>query len=284
MLTTFISTQELSKHLHDPDWVIVDCRFSLDAPHRGKADYLKAHIPGAVYAHMNEDLSAPHVPGITGRHPLPAIEDMAQVFSNWGIHEGRQVIAYDDAPGASGAMAARLWWCLRWLGHDAVAVLDGGWASWLASQAPVASGAENRSPVAFIPRPRPEMVAYAEEVELIRKDPDFRLFDSRSADRYRGENETIDPVAGHIPGAISAPYADNFNPDGSIRPADELLERFRALLGAIPPQHTVFYCGSGVTAAANLLAMEHARLGGARLYAGSWSEWITDPKRPVATG
>ena len=283
MFTTFISTQDLIEHLHDANWVIVDCRFSLDSPQRGRVDYLQAHIPGAVHAHMNEDLSAPHEPGVTGRHPLPSIRDMAATFSSWGIHDGCQVIGYDDSL-PSGGMAARLWWCLRWLGHDAVAVLDGGWASWLASQMPVTAGMERRMPATFTPRPRPEMVLSVEDVQALRNDPTSRLLDSRSADRYRGENETIDPIAGHIPGAISAPYAENATADGKVRSVGELKERFRSLLGITPPQRAAFYCGSGVTAAYNLLAMEHAGLPGARLYAGSWSEWITDPNRPVATG
>src|SRR5574341_627573 len=283
-LQTLVSAEELQSHLGDPDWAIVDCRFTLGDAERGRRDYQLAHVPGAVYAQLDEDLSSPHIPGVTGRHPLPPIDVLKDKFSEWGIGLGVQVVAYDDWPGASGAVAARLWWCLRWLGHQAVAVLDGGWNRWLELGGPVTSGVETRSRRDFKPRPHPEWLVDAAHVDGLRFSPDYRLFDSRSADRYRGENETIDPVPGHIPGAVNAPYAENVGPDGLFRPADELRQRFRSLLGEISPQNAVFYCGSGVTAAHNLLALLHAGLGDARLYAGSWSEWITDPKRPVEKG
>ncbi len=283
-LQTLISAEELLSHLGDPDWAIVDCRFTLGDAERGRRDYRVAHIPGAVYAQLEEDLSSPHIPGVTGRHPLPPIDVLTDKFSEWGIGPGVQVVAYDDWPGASGAVAARLWWCLHWLGHQAVAVLDGGWNRWLELGGPVASGVETRSRRDFKPRPHPEWLVDAVHVDGLRFSPDYRLFDSRSADRYRGENETIDPVPGHIPGAVNAPYTENVGPDGLFRPVDELRKRFRSLLGEISPQNAVFYCGSGVTAAHNLLALAHAGLGDARLYAGSWSEWITDPKRPVEKG
>lgn len=282
--TTLISVTELIAHLDDPLWTIVDCRFSLEDPQRGRNDYLRAHIPGAVYAHLNEDLCAPHVPGVTGRHPLPTPEQLAQKFSQWGIGPGVQVVAYDDWEAASGGVAARLWWSLRWLGHDAVAVLDGGWKKWVEEGLPWRSGWEVRSPKTFVPKPRPELIVSASEVEAMRLDPAYRVVDSRSADRYRGENETIDPVAGHIPGAINIPYADNVGPDGLFKSREELQERFMTLLGDVPAQNVIFYCGSGVTACHNLLAMLHAGIGEARLYAGSWSDWITDASRPVAKG
>lgn len=281
---TLVSTSEVISHLKDPDWAILDCRYTLQEPERGRRDYLKSHIPGAVYAHLDEDLSSPPIPGVTGRHPLPFIDSLAAKFSEWGIGPGTQVVAYDDWPGASGAIAARLWWCLRWLGHDAAAVLDGGWERWLEVGGPVSAGAETRPPAQFISRPRPELQVNVAEVDAMRLDPAYRVFDSRAADRYRGENETVDPVAGHIPGAPNAPYADNIGPGGLFRPAGELRQRFSAMLGDLPAQNVVFYCGSGVTATHNLLAMLHAGLGEARLYAGSWSEWITDPHRPVSTG
>lgn len=284
MYRTLISAEDLLANLKNPEWVIVDCRFSLDLPERGKQDYLKAHIPGAVYAHLNDDLSAPHVPGSTGRHPLPTAERLAATFSSLGIDERIQVVAYDDWAGAPGAVAARLWWCLRWLGHDAVAVLDGGWSRWLEVGGMVASGLEAKSYRIFQPHPRPEMLVSVSDVDSLRQDAAWRVFDSRAADRYRGENETIDPVAGHIPGAFNAPYAQNADPDGRLLPVTDLRERFRMLLGEILVRNSVFYCGSGVTAAYNLLALEHAGMEGARLYAGSWSEWITNPSRPVAKG
>ncbi len=279
--TTLISTADLQRHLSNLDWAIVDCRFSLDNTERGREAYLGSHIAGAVYAHLDEDLSGPIMPGKTGRHPLPSVEMFVQVLSSWGIDDQVQVVAHDDA---GGAMAARLWWMLRWLGHPNVAVLDGGWPEWERKSHPVRSGMESRSARSFTPRVRPELVVDAEEIERIRNDLSSRLFDARKTDRYRGENETVDRVAGHIPGAISVPYAENLNSDGLFLPAEQLKARFVSHLGDVPVEKTVVYCGSGVTATHNVLAMAHAGLGEARLYAGSWSEWITDPKRPVAKG
>jgi len=279
--TTLVSTAELSQHLTDPDWAIVDCRFTLTETERGRRDYRQAHIPGALYAHVDEDLSGPIVRGKTGRHPLPDVDVMAHRLSRWGIDSSVQVVAYDDT---GGSMAARLWWLLRWLGHDAVAVLDGGFPKWQREGREVRGGAESRPPRVFIPNPRSDMFVSTLDVLAALKDAGRRLLDSRTADRYRGENETIDPVAGHIPGAICAPYPDNLDADGAFKSQAELRARFQALLGDAPAESAVFYCGSGVTAAHNILAMKHAGLGGARLYAGSWSEWITDPARPIRTG
>lgn len=280
--TTLISIAELANHLGDDTWAIVDCRFSLDNPERGRQDYQRAHIPGAVYAHLNEDLSGPVIPGRTGRHPLPQIETVAQTFSNWGINAEVQVVAYDDKDGTMAA--ARLWWILRWLGHPNVAVLDGGWRRWQSEGRPVRSGVESRAPKVFIPQQRPELVLDAADVLALRNDPTFRIIDSRTTDRYSGEWEPIDPVAGHIPGAISGPFSENLRPDGRFRSSEELRARFQRLLGDSSSDHAIFYCGSGVTAAHNLLALAHAGLGNARLYAGSWSDWITDPDRPVEKG
>jgi thiosulfate/3-mercaptopyruvate sulfurtransferase len=190
-----------------------------------------------------------------------------------------QVVAYDDLGGA--LAAARVWWMLRWLGHKAVAVLDGGWQAWQKAGYPIRPGVETYSAQVFVPRPYPELIISTAQVEAMRQDAAYRVFDARSADRFRGENETIDPVAGHVPGAVSAPYAGNLKPDGSFRPAARLRERYQRLLGEVPVEQAVFYCGSGVTAAHDILAMVYAGLGEGRLYAGSWSEWITDPKRPV---
>lgn len=279
--STLVSTDVLLPQLSDSDWAVVDCRFSLNDAGRGRQDYLKSHIPGATYAHLDEDLSGPIIPGKTGRHPLPSVEAFGQKVSQWGIDDRVQVVGYDDA---GGAMAARLWWMLRWLGHPNVAVLDGGWPEWERKSHPVRSGMESRSPRSFTPRARPELVVGAEQVERIRTDLLSRLFDARNTDRYRGENETIDRVAGHIPGAISVPYAENLKSDGLFLPTEQLKVRFVSQLGDVPVEKTVVYCGSGVTATHNVLAMAHAGLGEARLYAGSWSEWITDPRRPVAKG
>jgi thiosulfate/3-mercaptopyruvate sulfurtransferase len=276
--TTLISTAELAQHLTDPDWAIFDCRFSLADPERGRRDYAQAHIPGAIYVHLNEDLASPIVPGVTGRHPLPSTDDLTARFSEWGIDERVQVVAYDDS---GGGMAARLWWLLRWLGHEAVAVLDGDWRKWQSEGRPSPDGAAIRSARRFVPRLRSDLLITTEDIEGQLYNARYKLFDSRTADRYRGENETFDPIAGHIPGAISAPYPDNLKPDGTFRSDEELHARFTALLGDTPVRQTAFYCGSGVTAAQNILAMKHAGLGDARLYAGSWSEWITDPQRPI---
>jgi thiosulfate/3-mercaptopyruvate sulfurtransferase len=280
--TTLISPAGLLPHLADPGWAVFDCRFSLNDPARGREEYRQGHIPGAVYLHLNDDLSGPVVPGRTGRHPLPDPATLAARLGRWGVGAGVQVVAYDDS---GGSMAVRLWWLLGWLGHEAVAVLDGGWPAWQAAGYPTAAGDEApRAARSFTPRLRPEWVADTAAVDALRADPRYRLFDARTAERYRGENETIDPVAGHIPGAHSAPYAANLDPQGRFLPPEALRARYRALLGDIPAGQSIFYCGSGVTAAHHVLALAHAGLGSARLYPGSWSEWITDPTRPIATG
>lgn len=278
---TLISPKTLVEHIAEPGWGIFDCRFSLADKESGRRAYRQAHIPGAVYVDLEKDLSAPVIPGKTGRHPLPTPDQVAATFSRLGIAEDMQVIAYDDAGGA--LAAARLWWMLHWMGLQSCAVLDGGWQAWQAAGPPVQSGDERLLPARFKGHPRPELLATAEDVNAIRLDPGWKVLDARSTDRYRGENETIDPVAGHIPGAICAPYADNLTPEGRMLPEADLRAQYRALLGDVPAGHTVVYCGSGVTAAHNLLAIQHAGLGEARLYTGSWSDWITDLKRPVET-
>jgi thiosulfate/3-mercaptopyruvate sulfurtransferase len=279
--TTLISTDDLAAHLDDPRWVVVDCRFTLGQTERGRQAYQQAHIAGAVYAHLDEDLSSPIVPGQTGRHPLPSVQAAAQTFGGWGIDGGTQVVAYDDS---GGSQAARLWWMLRWLGHDQVAVLDGGWQRWQERGGPTRGGSETRQATTFTPQPRPQMVVDAATVLGLLDSPDFRIVDSRSAERYRGEQEPIDPVAGHIPSAVSGPSTAVLEADGRFRSPEALAEHFQTLLGPVAPDHAVFYCGSGVTAAHNLLALAHAGLGDALLYAGSWSDWITDPQRPIARG
>jgi thiosulfate/3-mercaptopyruvate sulfurtransferase len=276
-----IAAADLLPHLDDADWAVFDCRFALSAPERGRREYLAAHIPGAVYAHLDEDLSGPVVPGRTGRHPLPAVEWFAGVLSRWGIAAGVQVVAYDDS---GGSMAARLWWMLHWLGHEAAAVLDGGWPAWQEAGYPEASGPEQRAARTFTPHVHPDLVLSSAEVAARLHDPRTRLLDARAAVRYRGEQEPIDPMAGHIPGATSAPYPENLDAAGRFRSPEELRARFADLLGATPPEGAVAYCGSGVNAGHTLLALAHAGLGMGRLYAGSWSEWIADPARPIATG
>jgi thiosulfate/3-mercaptopyruvate sulfurtransferase len=279
--TTLVSARPLSLHLADPDWAVVDCRYRLADLTFGRTAYAASHIPGAVFADILDDLSGPVVPGRTGRHPLPDVAALAGRLSAWGIDRAVQVVAYDDR---GGAMAARLWWLLRWLGHEQVAVLDGGWPAWLDAGFPVRGDLETRAVRRFMPAVRPELLAEVGLVARVRQDPAWCVLDARAAERFRGENETIDRVAGRVPGAVSAPYADNLAPDGRFKPAAELRERYAGLLGDVSAAHAVCYCGSGVTAAHDLLALAHAGLGEGRLYAGSWSEWITDPSRPVATG
>ncbi len=278
--TTLISTQELVNNLDDPNWVIVDCRFGLSDTEQGRRDYQVSHIAGAVYAHLDEDLCAPIIPGQTGRHPLPEIGDFVQTLSHWGIDDKTQVVAYDTL---GGSIAVRLWWMLHWLGHQNVAVLNGGWQHWLNENYATQGGIEVNTARTFTPHPQPQLLLQVQDVEKLRTNPTYRIFDSRSAERYRGQNEPFDPVAGHIPGTMSLPFEDNLKEDKSFLAADELKARFEAHIGDIPPERTAFYCGSGVTAIHNILAMAYAGLGFAQLYAGSWSEWITDPNRPVAT-
>ena len=279
--TTLIDPKDLRPHLDAPEWAVIDCRFSLADTGAGRLAYRAAHVPGAVYAHLDEDLSGKIVPGVTGRHPLPDVETFARRLGAWGIDEGVQVVAYDDM---GGGIAGRLWAMLRRLGHSAVAVLDGGWPRWKREGLPARTGEEHRPPRRFIPRPIPALHADAEDVARAANDPAWRVLDARAAERFRGETEPYDPVAGHIPGAISAPWAENLDAEGRFLPPEVLRARFEALLGGVPAERVICYCGSGVTANHNRLAMAHAGLGLPRLYPGSWSEWITDPARPVATG
>ncbi len=280
---TLITATELLARHGDPVWAVVDCRFSLGDPESGRRAYARGHVPGAAYAHLDEDLSAPVVPGRTGRHPLPEVDRLVSKLSAWGVGPGVQVVAYDDA---GGAMAARLWWLVGWLGHDDVAVLDGGWPAWIAAGGPVESGPPGaRPPGTFVPRIRPERVVSAGEVAAgLAGSGGWTLADARAPERYRGEVEPLDPVAGHIPGALSVPFGRNLGPDGLFRQPEDLRARFQEVLAGADPGSIVHYCGSGVTAAHNVLAMAHAGLGTTRLYPGSWSEWVTDPDRPVETG
>lgn len=279
--TTLITASELHAHRDDPEWVIVDCRFLLSDTAFGRTAYQEAHIPGAVYAHLDADLSGPILPGKTGRHPLPTADTFAARLSAWGIDETVQVVAYDQL---GGAIAARLWWMLRWLGHHAVAVLDGGWQAWQQAGYAVRSGTETSVARSFVAQPHPEHLVDAADLEAHLGDATHCLLDARGAARYRGEEEPIDPVAGHIPGAVSVPFADNLTPDGFFRPPEALHTRFASFIEHRSPENIAVYCGSGVTAAHNALAMVHAGLPEPRLYAGSWSEWITDPARPVGIG
>lgn len=280
--TLLVSTEKLAQHLNDPTWLVVDCSFMLAKPDEAEKNYLQGHIPGAIYAHLDRDLSSPVIPGVTGRHPLPTPEEAARRFGEMGITQGLQVVAYDEVGGALAAV--RLWWMLRWLGFDSVAVLDGGLVKWLAEGRPLQPGRETRPPAEFIVHLRPELYVTADQVERLRLDPAYRLIDVRTPERYRGEAEPIDPVAGHIPGALSLPYAKNLAEDDTFHSPTELRALYEPLLAGVPPEKVIFYCGSGVTSVHSILALLLAGLGETRLYAGSWSEWIAPRTRPVATG
>ena len=276
--TTLVQAETLAVALGREDLVVVDCRFSLLNPGAGEDAYLQGHIPGAVYAHLERDLSDMRRQG-EGRHPWPEAQAFTAKLGRWGIAPQHQVVAYDDADGAH---AARLWFLLRELGHERVAVLDGGWKRWTALGLPV----DSRVPLPGVAW----YVASFDAARLLdapavqeRLAAGELLIDARSADRFRGENEVIDRVAGHVPGARSRPYADNLA-EGRFKPPSQLADEFRALLGKHAPQEVIVMCGSGVTACHHLLAMERAGLKGARLFTGSWSGWIADPARPVATG
>ena len=275
-----ISPTELHPHLDDPRWVIADCRFDLASPSKGLTDYLEAHVPGAVYAHLERDLSGPPSGG-DGRHPLPPPPILSATFSRWGIGPGVQVVVYDEE---GGSIAGRLWWCLRYLGHNDVAVLDGGMPAWLEMGGPVRSGEERARDARFEPSLQRGLLATAADVLAGLKTRATVLIDSRAPERYRGDEEPLDPVAGHIPGALNRPWRDNILPNGRMRPAQALRAEFERLLAGREPATAIMYCGSGVTACHNLLALEHAGLSGGRLYAGSWSEWCSDVSRPIATG
>jgi len=277
---TLIGCSDLAPHLEDTDWAILDCRFDFRNPAWGEEQYSSGHIPGALYAHMERDLALPVTP-TSGRHPLPGPDQLAAVFSRWGISPGVQVVAYDDV---GGGYAARAWWCLNYLSHTAAAILDGGWQAWRELGLPVRSGREERAPSVFSGSPRPEMKVEVEGMVYLTRARDHLTVDSRSPERYLGLLEEFDPVAGHIPGAVNIPWSGNLDSRGRFLPAETLRKRFQERLKNLPPSSAVFYCGSGVTACHNILAMAHAGLEGARLYPGSWSEWIRDTTRPMVSG
>lgn len=281
MFSTFISARELSERLDDGSCVVVDCRYILGQPGAGEKAYREGHIPGARYADLEADLSGEVVAGETGRHPLPGEGDLVSTLRRLGICNGSQVVTYDNGSGQMAA--ARLWWLLKWAGHDAVAVLDGGLPAWAQNGLPLSSGTERDGRGTFEASFRHDLLVTTEEVEASVRQAGLVLVDSRGADRFRGENESIDPVGGHIPGAVSLPFAETVAAGGQSLCPEELLARFEDLV-RYEATRVVFYCGSGVTAAQNVLAYASAGLGWPRLYAGSWSEWIADPSRPVETG
>jgi len=276
---SYISYEDAAAHLQDPDWLFVDCRFVLADKAQGRRDYEEAHIPGAVFADLDRDLSASHIPGVSGRHPLPAKDEFVRTLRRLGVTDRTQVAAYDAQAGQ--LAAGRLWWMLKWAGHAAAAVLDGGMTHWRARGLPLRGGVEVRSAGEFTANFDDGLQATVDELE---RDRTLALLDARAADRFRGENETIDPVGGHIPGARSAPYVENIAPDGRLRSADEIAARFAALVGDAAAERVVMYCGSGVSAVQNVLAWRHVRGTMPRLYVGSWSEWIVDSRRARASG
>jgi len=273
---TLVSTAELAAHLGE--WRVFDCRHDLAQPELGERHYGEAHIPGALFAHLDRDLSAPKN-GKNGRHPLPEAKAFGAWLGRQGVHNGDQVVCYDAA---NGATASRLWWLLRWVGHEAVAVLDGGFAKWIAEGRPVNADMPKAKAAKFEVHLRSDMSV---PVEAIAKTLRSRtLLDARAPARYRGEQEPIDPVAGRIPGALNRYNLDNVRGNGQFKTAEQLKDEFQQVLGSRAPGDVVNYCGSGVAACHNLLAMEIAGLTGGKLYAGSWSEWLADPARPREKG
>jgi thiosulfate/3-mercaptopyruvate sulfurtransferase len=284
--TTLIEATDLRGLVGKPGIAIIDCRFDLANPDNGRRAYLAGHIPGARYADLNQDLSAP-VSANSGRHPLPTPSDLATSLNRLGIGPGIQVIAYDDS---AGAFAARLWWLLRWLKHGAVAVLDGGLKAWLAAGGALESGPASSTPVAapgvppFTQSVDAAAVLDAASIEALLKDPGFLLIDARAPERFAGTVEPIDSVAGHVAGAENQPFLANLAADGRFLPAPDLRRLWEARLAGRNIDRVAAMCGSGVTACHNLLGLEVAGLSGAKLYPGSWSEWIRDPNRPIARG
>lgn len=275
MFTSIINVGDLKVNLNQPDWVIVDTRYDLADKNAGKKAYLEAHIPGAVFADLHDDLSGPPLTD-HGRHPLPSPEQLNCLFPRLGINNNTQVVVYDQV---YGSFACRLWWLLRYMGHESVAVLNGGWPAWLDAKLPVQPGEETRQRGNFLGAPRTDWLITVDQIPAVRL-----LVDSRDPVRYRGESEPLDKAAGHIPGAINHFWKQNLDENGLFKSPDLLHDEFREFLGSINPEEAVFYCGSGVTACHNLLAGAYAGLPPSGLYAGSWSDWCSDPSRPIAVG
>lgn len=275
--TTLVDVPTLKAHLDDPDWLVVDVRHQLSDTAYGERVYAEGHLPGAVFLHCDRDLSGP-MTGRNGRHPLPDPAVLAERLGAVGIGPNTQVVVYDDA---QGMIAGRVWWLLRWLGHTRVALLDGGLPAWLAAGEPLTQAVVTPQP-RTLPLCLQSAWVSVDWVQSHLNDPAMRLVDARGPDRFRGENETIDPVGGHIPGAVNRFFKDNVLPDGRFKPADVLRAEWQAILAGASAETVVHQCGSGVSACLNVLAMEVAGMSGSRLYAGSWSEWCADPARPVA--
>jgi thiosulfate/3-mercaptopyruvate sulfurtransferase len=277
---TIVSTDILAARLDDPNWLAIDARFTLADESWGRTSYAESHIPGALYADLATDLAGEIVAGKTGRRPLPPFASWLETLSRWGVTPRTQVVAYDSSGGMMAA--ARVWWMLRWAGHNAAAVLDGGWNRWVAEGRPTDARVAARAPSVYPGVERRELVADLAFVESHREDPDWALFDSRSEEGFHGRGVYQDPVRGHIAGARLADRAATLGPDGRFKSPEALRAHYLGLFGGVPAERVIFYCGSGVTAAQNLVALAHAGLGDARHYVGSWSEWILDPARPIA--
>jgi len=275
--TTLVDAATLAAHLDDPDWLVVDVRHQLSDTGYGERVYGEAHIPGAAFLHCDRDLSGP-MNGSNGRHPMPDSQKLAVRLGEIGVGPQTQVVVYDDT---QGMIAGRLWLLMRWLGHDRVALLDGGLQAWQAAGQPLTASLAVPHPAKFVASVR-DCLVDAGYVQAFLATSRMHLIDARGADRFRGENETIDPVAGHIPGAVNRFFGDNLRADGCFKPAAELRAEWLAVLAGSPPEQVVHMCGSGVSACLGMLAMEIAGLPGSRLYAGSWSEWCADPQRPMA--
>ena len=275
-----ITPEELARHLHDPDWVVIDTRHDLTNPEVGPRVYAEGHIPGAYFLHVDHDLSGPKN-GKNGRHPLPDLDEFARKLNERGVAPGKQVVVYDDM---GGNYAVRLWWMLRWLGQDKVALLDGGSPRWVKEGRPVTKDVPAPRKGAFVPRPHLGGTVDAHYVGRFAGSRDSKLVDARAAERFTGQQEAIDPVAGHVPGAVNRFWKENLDADGRFKPAARLRAEFEALLGGQEPSQVVHMCGSGVTSFHNIFAMELAGMPGSRLYPGSWSEWCADPARPVGKG
>ena len=281
-LAQLLDATTLHARLDEPGLVILDCRFALDDPTYGARSYAEAHIPGAQFADLERDLSGPVVKGVTGRHPLPEAAQLLERLRAWGINQDSDVVLYDDGPGA---FAARAWWLLAWLGkREGVYLLDGGLKAWKAAGLALDSNTSAVNPGHFSGQADSSLLRDAAQLQQDLHNPALTLLDARALPRFRGEVEPLDPVAGHIPGALCAVFTDNLDSDGRFLPATQLRQRFDALRGEKPVESLVAYCGSGVTACHNLFALCLAGYPLAPLYAGSWSEWITDPARPVAIG
>ncbi len=275
-----ITPHDLSLHLNDPQWVIFDCRHDLMDVAKGERLYREGHIPGAHFANIDTDLSGEKT-GRNGRHPLPSPAAFAAFLARHGVSPSSMVVAYDDA---GGAYAARLWWMARWIGLKNVRLLDGGLPKWIAEGRAFSTEVPVPQPVALKAAPDPLLLWNAGDVLAQLHDPAHRLIDARAPERYRGEVEPIDPVAGHIPGALNRFFKDNLNADLTLRSKEEIARGFSALIGDVSPENVIHQCGSGVTACMNIFAMEMAGLKGSKLYAGSWSEWVSDPARPIVKG